>query len=148
MVPVEVEGITPNVVREKSLADIEQMDIFHGNQKLPLAEMFDVTGDSSDGQLNWEGELSGVHWIGAKMSDGVIRVSGNAGRHVGSEMSGGEIHVAGDASDWVGGEMFGDLIHVRGRAGHLALGHADTVLGEDLLRLELVEMHIGRLPPE
>ena len=118
-VPVEVEGITPNVVREKSLADIERMDIFHGNQKLPLAEMFDVTGDPSDGQLNWEGELSGVHWIGAKMSDGVVRVSGNAGRHVGSEMSGGEIHVAGDAGDWVGGEMFGGLIHVRGRAGHL-----------------------------
>ena len=118
-VPVEVEGITPDTVRGKSLAEIEKLEIYHGNRKLPLAELFAVSGDPSDGNMEWEGDLSGVHWIGAKLASGVMHVAGNAGRHVGSEMTGGEIHVAGDAGDWVGGEMHGGLIHVRGSAGNL-----------------------------
>lgn len=118
-IPLEVEGLTPTAVGELSLAEIEKFPIFHGNQRLPLAEFFAVSGDASDGRIEFEGDLAGVHWIGAKMSEGEIRVAGPAGRHVGSEMSGGEIHVAGDAGDWLGAEMHGGLIHVRGRAGHL-----------------------------
>lgn len=118
-VPVEVEGITPDVVREKSLAEIEKLEIFQGNRKLALGEFFAVSGDPNDGNMEWEGNLAGVHWIGAKMTSGCMRIAGNAGRHLGSEMKGGEIHVAGNAGDWVGGEMHGGLIHVHGRAGHL-----------------------------
>ncbi|HEX5104471.1 MAG TPA: formylmethanofuran dehydrogenase subunit C [Pirellulaceae bacterium] len=118
-VPLEVEGITADVLRDKSLADIEKLDIFQGNVKLPLAEFFSVSGDPADEVHDWEGDLAGVHWIGAKMTAGRVVVHGNAGRHVGSEMAGGEIHVLGDASDWLGGEMHGGLIHVRGKAGHL-----------------------------
>lgn len=118
-VPVEVEGLTPDALRDKSLAEIEKLDIFHGNRKLPLAEMFRVEGDPADERVEWHGQLAGVHWIGAKMTSGMVHVEGDAGRHLGSDMRGGEIHVRGDAGDWVGGEMHGGLIHVRGRAGHL-----------------------------
>jgi formylmethanofuran dehydrogenase subunit C len=118
-VPLEVEGITPDAVRGKSLADVERLEIFEGNVKSRLADFFAVSGDTSDDLHEWHGDLSGVHWIGTKMEAGRIVVEGNAGRHVGSEMRGGEIHVQGNASDWVGGEMHGGLIHVRGRAGHL-----------------------------
>jgi formylmethanofuran dehydrogenase subunit C len=118
-VPVEVEGIVPNVVRSLSLAEIEKLPIFHGNQQIVLGEFFSVSGDAADGQMEWEGDLSGVHWIGAKMTDGTIHISGPAGRHLGSEMSGGEIHADSNVGDWVGGEMRKGLIHVRGRAGHL-----------------------------
>ena len=118
-VPVEVEGITPDVVREKSISEIETLTVFHGNVKTALAEFFQVSGDSSDEQIDCEGDLAGVHWIGAKMKSGRMHVHGNAGRHIGSEMSGGEILVEGDSGDWVGGEMHGGLIRVRGRAGHL-----------------------------
>jgi formylmethanofuran dehydrogenase subunit C len=118
-VPLEVEGITTDAVRGKSLAEIEKLEIFEGNVKTRLAEFFTVSGDAGDEIHEWEGDLGGVHWIGTKMQSGRIVVSGNAGRHVGSEMRGGEIHVLGNASDWVGGEMHGGLIHVRGKAGHL-----------------------------
>jgi len=118
-IPVEIEGLTPDWARGKSLDEIRRFEIYHGNQKLALAEMFQVLGDAADGQMRFEGDLAGVHWIGAHMSEGAIHVAGNAGRHVGSEMTGGTITVDGDASDWVGGEMHGGLIHVRGRAGHL-----------------------------
>jgi formylmethanofuran dehydrogenase subunit C len=118
-VPVEVEGLTPDWACDKSLAEIERFEIFHGNRKIPLAEMFSVTGDASDRQFDMEGDLSGVHWIGAHMQSGAIRIHGPAGRHVGSEMRGGEILVEGDAGGWVGAEMHGGLIHVNGSAGHL-----------------------------
>jgi formylmethanofuran dehydrogenase subunit C len=118
-VPLEVEGITPDSVRGNSLAEIERLEIFQGNVKLPLAEFFAVSGDGIDEIHDWEGDLSGVHWIGAKMTAGRIVIHGSGGRHIGSEMRAGEIHVLGDAGDWVGGEMHGGLIHVRGRAGHL-----------------------------
>src|SRR5688572_4161309 len=118
-VAVEIEGLTPDWACDKSLAEIERFEIFHGNRKLPLAEMFRVAGDPGDRQFEIEGNLSGVHWIGAHMRTGRISIHGSAGRHVGSEMRGGEIHVEGDAGGWVGAEMHAGLIHVHGNAGHL-----------------------------
>lgn len=118
-VPLEVEGVTPDALVGKSIAEIEKLDMFHGNVKVPLGEFFSVEGDSSDQVHHWHGELAGVHWLGTKMTSGKIEVHGMIGRHVGSEMRGGEILVHGDAGDWVGGEMHGGLIRVRGSAGHL-----------------------------
>jgi formylmethanofuran dehydrogenase subunit C len=116
--PVEIEGLTPDWAWDKSLAEIERFEIFHGNRKLPLAEMFSVTGDPSDKRFDFEGNLAGVHWIGASMRDGQIHIHGPAGRHVGSELRGGEIHIEGDVGDWCGCEMRGGTIHVRGNAGN------------------------------
>ncbi|MFP6612076.1 MAG: formylmethanofuran dehydrogenase subunit C [Pirellulales bacterium] len=118
-IPVEIEGLTPSAVSSLPLGDIERFEVFHGNEKCSLADFFTVAGDASDARFEMEGDLSGVHWIGAGMTEGEIHISGSAGRHVGSEMRGGQIHVSGDAGDWVGAEMYGGLIHVRGRAGHL-----------------------------
>jgi formylmethanofuran dehydrogenase subunit C len=118
-VPVEIEGLTPDWACDKSLAEIERFEIFHGNRKIPLGEMFRVAGDAGDKQFEFDGDLKGVHWIGAQMSSGQIHVQGSAGRHVGSEMTGGEIHVHGDTRGWAGAEMHGGLIHIHGNSGHL-----------------------------
>src|SRR5437660_7486683 len=90
-VPLEVEDITPDAVRGKSLAEIEKLDVFEGNVKSKLADFFSVSGDPADEVQEWEGELSGVHWIGTNMQSGRVVVHGNAGGHIGSEMRGGEI---------------------------------------------------------
>lgn len=119
-VPLEVEGITPDLLREMSLAEIEKVEIDQGNVKQPLAEFFRVQGSPDDEHHVWQGELSGVHWLGTKMVRGRIDVQGNIGRHLGSELQGGEIHVSGNAGDWVGAELSGGLINVRGNAGDLA----------------------------
>ena len=118
-VPVEIEGFTPDWACNKTLAEIERFEIFHGNQKTALAEMFTVSGDPADQRIEFEGNLSGVHWIGAHMTCGRVHIHGTAGRHVGSQMRGGEILVDGDAGGWVGAEMHKGLIRVKGNAGHL-----------------------------
>ncbi|HET6426572.1 MAG TPA: formylmethanofuran dehydrogenase subunit C [Planctomycetaceae bacterium] len=121
-IPVEVEGLTPDRVADQTLAEIERYEIFHGNRKIPLAEMFSVSGDPRDQQFEIEGNLAGVHWLGAHMRSGSIRTAGPVGRHLGSQMRGGSIHVSGDAADWVGAEMRGGSIHVHGNSGHLVGG--------------------------
>lgn len=118
-VPVEIEGIIPDRLRKLSLGEIERLEIFHGNRKLPLAELFAVSGEAADGRIDFEGNLAGVHYVGYGMSTGEIHVHGNAGRHLGGEMTGGRIVVEGSAGDWVGGEMKGGTIAVSGNAGHL-----------------------------
>ncbi len=118
-VPVEIEGFTPDWACDKSIDEIERFEIFHGNRKIPLAEMFSISGNASDKQIHFEGDLSGVHWIGAHMATGVVKIHGPAGRHVGSQMQGGEIVVEGNAGGWVGAEMARGKIHVKGNAGHL-----------------------------
>lgn len=119
LVPVEIEGFTPDWAYDKSLADIERFEIYHGNRKIPLAEMFAVTGDATDKHWEFSGNLAGVHWIGAHMAGGRIDIHGPGGRHIGSDLAGGEIHVHGDAGGWVGAEMRNGFIHVHGNAGHL-----------------------------
>jgi formylmethanofuran dehydrogenase subunit C len=118
-VPVEIEGVVPDRFRDKSLAEIERLEAYLGNRKVALAELFTIAGDPSDARIDFEGDLSGVHFIGYGMTAGEIHVHGNAGRHIGGEMTGGRILVDGNAGDWVGGEMHGGLIHVTGSAGHL-----------------------------
>jgi formylmethanofuran dehydrogenase subunit C len=118
-VPVEVEGLTPDWACDKSLDEIRRFEIFEGNRKTPLAQMFEVTGDAADRRFDVEGNVAGVHWLGAHMASGEVHIHGPAGRHVGSQMSGGSIRVDGDAGGWVGSEMRGGTIHVHGNAGHL-----------------------------
>ncbi len=119
LVPVEIEGLTPDWACDKSLAEIEKFEIYHGNRKIPLAEMFSVAGDAADRHLEFHGNLAGVHWIGAHMASGRIDIHGPGGRHIGSDLRGGEIHVHGDAGGWAGAEMHKGFIHVHGNAGHL-----------------------------
>ena len=118
-IPVEVESITPCRCRELSLTEILKLPIFHGNEETEFGNLFDVVGHPGDEHWNWEGDLSGVHWLGTSMSSGSIVIEGDAGRHLGSQMSGGKIKVTGNVSDWLGGELTGGHIEVHGNAGHL-----------------------------
>src|SRR4051812_50221153 len=118
-VPVEVEGVIPELVRDKSMAEIERLEVFQGNRKLPLAELFSVSGDPSDGRIDFEGDLAGVHFIGYGMGDGEIHVHGSAGRHLGGGMTVGQGVGEGGARGLGGGGEDGGGVEIEGRAGGL-----------------------------
>ncbi|HEV2972898.1 MAG TPA: formylmethanofuran dehydrogenase subunit C [Pirellulales bacterium] len=120
--PVDLAGITPEWARDQRLEEIERREVLVGNHRMPLAELFAVSGDPSDAEIDLVGDLSRVHAIGAGMTSGTIRVEGDVGRQLGAEMSGGKIHVMGHAGDWLGREMRGGRIHVAGNAGDFAGG--------------------------
>ncbi|MBL8814600.1 MAG: formylmethanofuran dehydrogenase subunit C [Planctomyces sp.] len=118
-IPIEIEGLTPDWTHDKTLSEIERFEVFHGNRRMPLAEIFKVTGDPADQTIRFTGLMQSVHWIGAHMKSGSIEVIGDTGRHVGSQMSNGRIEVHGSTGGWTGSEMKGGFIHVHGNAGHL-----------------------------
>jgi formylmethanofuran dehydrogenase subunit C len=129
-VPIELDGISPKTVAGKSIDEISRLTVLHGNRQTPLGELFAVSGDAGDETLVLEGDFSGVHRLGAKLSRGRIVVRGPAGRHVGSEMTGGEIVVEGDAGDWLGAQLRGGLVRVRGSAAnHAGAAYAGSPRG-------------------
>src|SRR5580692_8944235 len=118
-IPLEVDMVRLEIVREQSLRDVARTPIQHGNAQVPLAEFFDASGSAADNEIVWEGDCANVKLIGSRLQEGGIRVEGNAGMHLGAEMRGGEILVNGNTADWVGAEMHGGRIQVKGNAGHL-----------------------------
>jgi formylmethanofuran dehydrogenase subunit C len=120
--PLDLAGFTPDWARQRPLDEIKRHEVFLGNQRMPLAELFAISGDPASGEIQFKGDLSRVHAIGAGMTIGTIRVEGNVGRNAGAEMSGGRLHVAGNAGDWLGRRMRGGRIHIEGNAGDFAGG--------------------------
>jgi len=115
-VPLEAESISPDVLAGRTLDDIRALPVHLGRRARRLDEHFDVEGEPRD-EVQIDGDLSRVKWIGRGMSRGRLTIAGNAGMHLGAGMSGGTIEVAGSAGDWLGAEMSGGLIRVRGNAG-------------------------------
>ncbi len=115
-VPLEAEVLAPDVMAERTNAEILALTVYHGKRQLPLGEFFDVEGERGT-DLVLHGALGKVRWIGRAMSQGTITVHGSVGMHLGAYMTGGRIEVHGHASDWIGAEMKNGFIHIHGNAG-------------------------------
>lgn len=118
--PIVAECLSPDRLEGLKPEEIGRLELLHGNQRVPLAELFDIAGDAEDCKLTLRGELSTVHHLGAGMQRGEMRIEGNVGRHLGSRMEGGSIEVLGSAGDWLGAEMQGGEIKVNGDGGDYA----------------------------
>jgi len=121
-IPVEAETISPDVFASLTLKEIEGLEVWEGNRKQVLSDLFSVSGNDSpatveETRIKLEGNFSRTKRIGEKMTAGEIEVEGSVGMHAGNGMNGGVICVNGDASDWLGREMRGGLITVKGSAG-------------------------------
>jgi formylmethanofuran dehydrogenase subunit C len=115
-VPLEAEGLTPDVLATLSHDEVRGLPVVLGKRQYRLDDFFDVEGPGSE-DVEIRGDVGRVKWIGRGMTRGRITITGNAGMHLGAYVKGGTITVGGSASDWVGAEMRGGLIHVRGDAG-------------------------------
>lgn len=118
LIPVELDGITPERLATMSLFEIAKLLVVHGNRQIELGEFFSLSGDASSGEFVIHGSCPWAKWLGAKMQMGRIVVEGDVGMHCGAGMTGGELCVQGDTGDWLGAEMRGGRIRVMGSAGH------------------------------
>jgi formylmethanofuran dehydrogenase subunit C len=116
-VPLETEGLTPDVLASRRRGEIEALTVWHGNQRAQLADFFTVSGNGGE-ELRVEGDLRRVKFLGAGMSAGRLTVAGHAGMHTGADMRGGELLVEGDVGDFAGTSMRGGRLVVQGSAGH------------------------------
>lgn len=115
-VPLEAEVLAPDVIAPLKNVEIRALPVYHGKRQRRLDNYFAIEGDGSE-DVEIDGDLGKVKWIGRHMTRGRITVNGNAGMHLGAYMKGGTIEVSGNASDWIGAEMSGGFIRVRGNAG-------------------------------
>jgi formylmethanofuran dehydrogenase subunit C len=129
--PVVAECINPDIFQGKSVAEITRLDIWEGNKKKALGDLFKIeetTAETPDITLN--GDASQVRRIGKEMKNGEILITGNVGMHLGEKMSGGKITVQGDAAGWAGSGMKGGLIEIMGNAGdYLASPYRGSSVG-------------------
>jgi len=120
-VPVEAECITPDAFAGKSVEEIRKLEVWEGNRKGSLNELFSVEGESGakpEGvSIQIFGDVHKVRRIGTQMSGGEIVVHGDVSYHLGEEMVGGKILVNGNADSWVGSMMKGGVIEIKGDAG-------------------------------
>jgi len=119
--PVEAGVISPDRFAELSRAEVAALPVLLGRRQKTLGDLFDVEGDGA-AEIEIEGDLSHVKWIGQGMTQGRITIRGNVGLHLGSGMRGGEIVVQGDVGAWAGAQMAGGTLRVQGNAGPLLGG--------------------------
>ena len=115
-VPLEAEVLCPDRIAGLTADAVAALPVFHGKRQHRLDTFFEIDGPPGE-NLELNGDLSRVKWIGRGMTCGRVRIVGSAGMHLGAYMTGGTIEVTGSAADWVGGEMRGGTIHVGGDAG-------------------------------
>jgi len=114
--PVLAPALSADRLAGLSAAEVERLELRHGNRRAAVGDLFAVSGDA-DGEVRIAGDLSAVQGLGSAMSAGRLVIEGDAGAHTGAQMTGGEIVVEGDAGDWTGAAMTGGLVVVRGSAG-------------------------------
>ena len=122
-VPLETEGVTPDHLAGRPRGEIEALTVWHGNRRAQLADFFAVSGNGHE-EVQIEGDLRRVKFLGAGMTAGRLIVAGDAGMHTGAGMRGGELLVEGDVGDFAGTAMRGGRLVVRGSAGR-ELGGAE-----------------------
>jgi formylmethanofuran dehydrogenase subunit C len=114
--PVRADGLTPDRLAGLGRSEIERLELWHGNRRASVADLFAVSGDGED-EVRVEGDLGRVAALGAGMTAGRLTIDGRAGAHTGAGMTGGELVVTGDAGAWAGAEMQGGRLAVHGSCG-------------------------------
>ena len=119
--PIEGKNISPDVFDKKSDKEIAALEMWEGNHKLTIGDLFTIKVDNPSSEeltIKIEGNVGTVRNIGFRMSMGQVIVDGDAGMHVGEEMSGGSTTVSGNAGSWAGSQMKDGTIEIKGNAGN------------------------------
>ena len=115
---VDLRGITPAACAGFNASQIERLTVTHGNQTLPLAELFSVAqADAATDELVLQGDCSRIDRIGWQMAAGSIVIEGHAGDYAGACMSGGSVLVRGSAGALAACEMAGGVLTIEGNVG-------------------------------
>ncbi len=133
-ISVEAENISPDKFAGKSEKDIQSLQVYLGNHKTTLGELFSIKvegrGAAADTKIVMEGNFSRVKRIGEGMTAGLIMIKGNVDMHLGAKMSGGKITLSGNADSWAGREMKGGELIIEGSAGYyLGAGYRGETCG-------------------
>lgn len=113
---IDLAGFTPDGLAGKTLAEIQAIPLWVGNQQTAAGNLFAIEGDELD-RIVIQSDSDRLDGIGSGMTRGSLTVEGRAGAYLGQGMRGGEIRVSGDAGLFAGSGMSGGVLRIDGSAG-------------------------------
>jgi formylmethanofuran dehydrogenase subunit C len=120
---VDMRGVTPTALAALDAAAIAHHAVWHGNERVPLADLFTIETIQRKGELpalRLVGDMARFDRIGWAMDAGRIRIDGAAGDYLGALMTAGEIDCTGNAGSFAACEMAGGRLLVGGNVGDFA----------------------------
>lgn len=113
---LDMSPLTPDRLQQKTARQIKNIGLNYGKQKIPVEELFSVTGNDPE-NIQFPQSTEKLIYIGHNMSHGNIEVTGNAGDFTGRNMQGGSIRIHGNAGAWTGNSMKHGRIEITGNTG-------------------------------
>ncbi|EAU41475.1 formylmethanofurane dehydrogenase subunit, putative [Fulvimarina pelagi HTCC2506] len=113
---IDCSSLVPDRLKSLGSSEIEKLPVGTTKRGLVAGDVFEISGDDA-ADIRFEGGSSRLDRIGERMSEGAIRVSGDAGFRVGRVMSGGDLQVEGSVGDLCGSGLEGGCIRVKGDCG-------------------------------
>lgn len=114
-------NINPLALKHLSQGEAERLEVGTTRTGVRLGDCFSVTLDGSE-TLTIEGGHERLDRVGAALSEGTIRVTGDVGQRLGAGMAGGSVTVTGNAGPYAGSGATGGTITIEGDAGDYAGG--------------------------
>jgi formylmethanofuran dehydrogenase subunit C len=112
---ITAEALIPERLAALSTSEIERLPLALGNRRTHVADWFRVEG-VADGAVEIVGSCRRLDRIGADMSEGTIRVDGDAGAYLGVGMRGGSISVEGSVDFGAATALVGGILRISGDA--------------------------------
>ncbi|ALG68086.1 formylmethanofuran dehydrogenase subunit C [Beggiatoa leptomitoformis] len=113
---LDLSALTPSTLQDKSLSDINALELPYGNRLLRVDAVFDVVGDDAQ-QIIFNADCNKLDHIGAGLTGGTIEIQGSVGAYLGRDMRQGTIKVFGNTDVYAAAGMRGGEIFIQGNAG-------------------------------
>lgn len=117
---VDMSSVTPDALKGRRASELRRLRLRHGQRGIALGDLFEIDGAPDSEVIEIAGSCARLQHLGAGMTGGELRITGDCGTWLGREMRGGRIALRGNAWDGVGARMRGGLIDVTGSVGDFA----------------------------
>lgn len=118
---VDCSPLTPDLLADKSMAEITAIELVTGNTTVRVDTLFDISGDNS-ADITFINSSEKLDFVGRNMTFGHITIEGNVGAYLGLFLEGGQIDVTGDTGIYTACEMKSGQIKINGNAGEFVGG--------------------------
>lgn len=113
---LDLTPITPDLLADKTGAEIASTLLWYGKQQIRIDEAFEITGKDTQ-NIVIHNSSAKLDYIGSGMKSGTITIHGEAGAYLAFQMRHGNIILNGNASDFSASGMAGGLLQIHGNVG-------------------------------
>jgi formylmethanofuran dehydrogenase subunit C len=126
---LDLSPLAPQLLAGVGIGEIERIRLGQSKRGVRVGDVFRIAGDEP-GEVVFAGGSSRFDRVAAGMTNGVVRVIGDAGAQAGRKMTGGRLIIEGSTGPHAGSGMRGGRIEIQGNtADHLGAPLAGEMAG-------------------